>query len=352
MTAAQCLPPDEAGLAHAVSLLRAGQLVAFPTETVYGLGADAGQPEAVRQIFQVKGRPADHPVIVHIAEGADPLLWAAEWPPLARQLADTFWPGPLTLIVKRRAGVSDLVTGGQDTVGLRCPAHPVALALLKAFGGGIAAPSANRFGRISPTCAGHVLEELGDRIDLVIDGGDAPVGIESTIIDVSRGYPVLLRPGDLCATDIERVIGQRLARPDAQAPRVSGSLDSHYAPQRGLQLVAAPALPDWLSTLSLTGAQPVALLAWTDEVIRAADALGMRCMAADALQAAESLADIPAAGVCIALPGDPHALAHHLYAALRWADHLPVRSIVAELPPASAQWEGIADRLRRAAAGH
>ncbi|MEK7737911.1 MAG: L-threonylcarbamoyladenylate synthase, partial [Pseudomonadota bacterium] len=219
-----------AQIAHAVTLLRAGELVAFPTETVYGLGADAANPAAVAKIFAAKGRPADHPLIVHLpsAEALD--AWAREVPESARKLAAAFWPGPLTLILKRQPQVPDAVTGGQDTVGLRVPDHPLALALLKAFDGGrfrgIAAPSANRYGRISPTSAAHVRAELGAAVPLVLDGGDCQVGIESTIVDLSRGTPRLLRPGAIGAADIAHVLGANLDKislehPDASAPRVS-----------------------------------------------------------------------------------------------------------------------------------
>lgn len=339
----RCLPLSDSSLDMAVGMLRAGDVVAFPTETVYGLGADASNPDAVRKIFEAKGRPADHPLIVHLADDADPLQWAAEWHPLAQALSDVFWPGPLTLIVPRRDGVSSLVTGGQSTVGLRCPGHAGAQALLKAFGGALAAPSANRFGRISPTRASHVMEELSGRIPLVLDGGDADVGIESTIIDVSRGFPVLLRPGDLNPAHIEQVIGQRLARPDAQAPRVSGSLESHYAPQRRLQLFDPRILADLLSSLALTGGLPVAVLAWSDVALDAAVAAGL---------VPEGMGAVPGKpGVCMRLPADVHAVAHHLYAALRWADHQPVRAILCEQAPSLPEWEGVADRLRRASAG-
>lgn len=370
----RCLPLNDASVQAAVELLLAGELVAFPTETVYGLGADATQPDAVRKIFQAKGRPADHPLIVHIADGDDPLRWAAQWSELAQRLADVFWPGPLTLIVPRREGVSDLLTGGQNTVGIRCPGHAGAQALLSALraagGGSIAAPSANRFGRISPTLASHVMEELGGRIPLVLDGGDANVGIESTIIDVSRGYPVLLRPGDLSAQAIENVLGQRVARPDAQAPRVSGSLESHYAPQRTLRQVPASAMDDVLHGCSLTGAFPVVVLGWSPAVIQAAAANGLQAVSRELLgdadmnpqtdmtsAAAEGRYFIGSsltegAGLYMPLSDDVHELAHDLYAALRWADHQPVRAILIEQPPASPEWEGLADRLRRASAGH
>jgi L-threonylcarbamoyladenylate synthase len=240
-------------IARAAALLRAGELVAFPTETVYGLGADARNPEAVAKVFAAKGRPADHPLIVHLAS-ADALdAWATDIPAYARKLARSLWPGPLTLILKKQRRVPDAVTGGQDTVGLRVPAHPLALQLLQAFAGadngGIAAPSANRFGRISPTTAQHVRDEfqlaLGDRVVMVLDGGPCDVGIESTIVDCSRGGPVLLRPGAISAGRIAAVCGrfpvsagQPSAPNEAPVPRASGTLAAHYAPSTPLLLVS------------------------------------------------------------------------------------------------------------------
>ena len=205
-------------LDEAVAVLKRGGLVAFPTETVYGLGADAGNPAAIGKLYAAKGRPADHPVIVHVAGMANLDEWAREISPIARRLAQRFWPGPLTLILKRVPGVSDAVTGGQDTVGLRIPSHPVAHALLEKFGGGIAAPSANRFGRVSATLAEHVRREFGDAVDFVFDGGECDVGIESTIVDATGAAPVLLRPGHITARDIEQAAGIALAAPTLTLP--------------------------------------------------------------------------------------------------------------------------------------
>src|SRR5690606_3795458 len=242
-------------LQHAAALLKAGELVAFPTETVYGLGADATNPAAVARIFAAKGRPSNHPVIVHVRDKDDAARWAAALPRAAHVLMDRFWPGPLTLILARAAGVPDAVTGGQDTVGLRCPDHPVAQALLQAFAdaggsGALAAPSANRFGRISPTTAQHVASEFGDQVPLVLDAGACQVGIESTILDLSRGRPVLLRPGHVGAAELQDALGETVWLPDGRAavqemtaqdraadpgvpsdtrtPRVSGALAAHY----------------------------------------------------------------------------------------------------------------------------
>ena len=325
--------PAEADYARAVELLRAGELVAFPTETVYGLGADAANPAAVAKIFAAKGRPADHPLIVHLA-GHDAVdHWAEQVPDAAWELMETFWPGPLTLILKKQAWVPSTVTGGQDTVGLRVPGHPVALELLRRFAAlagehaGIAAPSANRFGRISPTSAAHVREELGDRIQLILDGGPCKVGIESTIVDCSRGEPVILRPGHIAPAHLEAVLGRRPAIEIASgAPRVSGSLAAHYAPQTPMRLIAGQRLLDYLN---------------------AQRHKGDRCGVIGHSQP-------PQAGMphlWRMLPADPVGYAHDLYAALREMDHAGVSAIVVEALPEEPAWAAVADRLRRAVAG-
>lgn len=322
---------DPAEIARAVELLKAGELVGIPTETVYGLGADAANPLAVAKIFAAKGRPADHPLIVHIP-GADFIeRWAVDIPDLAWELAEDFWPGPLTLILKRAPGVPDVVTGGQDTVGLRVPGHPVALELLRAFAaaggsGGIAAPSANRFGRISPTTAAHVREELGDAVALVLDGGPCVVGIESTIIDLSSGRPVLLRPGHITPAAIEAVCGLRPEAPTAAAPRASGTLEAHYAPLTPMRRVDGARLAQFLNAMRHSG---------------------RRCGVLAHSQP-------PQAGVPHAwkmLPAEPVGYAHDLYAALRELDHAGVDLIVVEAIPETLQWQAVADRLRRALAG-
>jgi L-threonylcarbamoyladenylate synthase len=256
------MTPSDADYERAVDLLRAGELVAIPTETVYGLGADAANPAAVAKIFAAKGRPADHPLIVHLA-GHDAVdHWAEQVPAVAWELMETFWPGPLTLILKKQAWVPDAVTGGQDTVGLRVPGHPVALELLRRFAAvagehaGIAAPSANRFGRISPTTAEHVREELGDRVPLILDGGPCAVGIESTIVDCSRGEPVILRPGHISAAHLEAVSGvQPRLVAGGGTPRVSGALEAHYAPQTPLRMVAGESLLDFINAQRIAGAR-------------------------------------------------------------------------------------------------
>jgi L-threonylcarbamoyladenylate synthase len=309
---------------EAARRLHAGDLVAFPTETVYGLGADAANPAAVAKIFALKGRPGDHPLIVHFADPLAVAQWAREVPPAAMTLAARFWPGPLTIILRKSPRVPGAVTGGQDTVGLRCPAHPVALDLLREFArigsGAVAAPSANRFGHVSPTTAQHVREEFGGDL-MVVDGGACDVGLESTIVDLSRGAPVLLRPGAITRRDIEAVLGVAPATRDAAAPRAPGTLDAHYAPRTALVVVDAAAV----------GAQ-----------------------AASADVAVLALRDKPAdakAVVWIAAHADPARYGHDLYANLRALDRSGARRIVVEAPPQLAAWEAVNDRLGRAAAG-
>ncbi|UCV12324.1 threonylcarbamoyl-AMP synthase [Dechloromonas denitrificans] len=327
------MTPSDADFERAVALLQGGELVGLPTETVYGLGADAANPAAVAKIFAAKGRPADHPLIVHLA-GHDAVdHWAEQVPAVAWELMETFWPGPLTLILKKQAWVPDAVTGGQDTVGLRVPGHPVALELLRRFAAvaglhaGIAAPSANRFGRISPTSAAHVAEELGDRIPLILDGGPCKVGIESTIVDCSRGEPVVLRPGHISPEHLQAVLGRCPNIETASgAPRVSGSLAAHYAPQTPMRLVAGERLLDFLNAQRHKG-----------------DTCGVI-----------SHSQPPQAGMphpWRMLPADPVGYAHDLYAALRDMDHANVSLIAVEALPASPDWAAVSDRLRRAVAG-
>lgn len=325
-------PIDAAAVMLAARKLEQGGLVAFPTETVYGLGGDAENPAAIAAIYAAKGRPANHPVIVHVSPEADIGYWAAEVPVEARRLIASFWPGPLTLILKRAPHIPDAVAGGQDSVGLRCPSHPVAQALLREFRGGrggIAGPSANKFGHVSPTNAAHVREEFGgdadSLVDYILDGGQSEVGIESTIVDLSRiatHGPVLLRPGHISADQIAAVLGTAPASPDAAAPRASGTLDAHYAPNTPVVQVAAAELATVLAKLDAAG-QRVALIFRTEDRRRTAFAQAM--------------------------PHDAHAYAHDLYAALRDMDHTGADIIVVEALPATAEWQGVNDRLRRAA---
>lgn len=323
---------SEHDYAHAVELLTAGELVAFPTETVYGLGADAANPAAVAKIFSAKGRPADHPLIVHVAGHDWVEQWAQDVPDVAWELMETFWPGPLTLILKKQSWVPDAVTGGQDTVGLRVPGHPVALELLRRFAasgakGGIAAPSANRFGRISPTTAAHVQEELGTALPLVLDGGPCQVGIESTIVDCSRAEPVVLRPGHIAPAHLQAVLGRLPAIETAEgAPRVSGSLAAHYAPRTPMRLVAPERLLDLLNAMRHSGRHCAVI----------------------------SHSQPPQAGmphVWKMLPADATGYAHDLYAALRELDHAEAELIVVEALPETSDWAAVNDRLRRAVAG-
>jgi L-threonylcarbamoyladenylate synthase len=310
----------------AIAVLRAGGLVAFPTETVYGLGADAANAAAVRGIFAAKGRPATHPVIVHLGDAAQVPGWAREIPAAARKLAGAFWPGPLTLVLRRASGVSDVVTGGQDTVALRVPAHPVARRLLARFGGGIAAPSANRHGRVSATTAEHVRSEFGDAVTCVLDGGAADVGIESTIVDLSGARATLLRPGGIAAESVARALGEALASPTADAPRAPGTLAAHYAPRTPLMLIEGDLALELAASLARQG-QRVAVLAFSAQQ------------------------PVTPGLAWIAAPADPSGYAHDLYASLRRLDEAGCGTIVVERPPQSPDWAAINDRLARAAAG-
>ena len=301
---------------RAAQILRTGGLVAFPTETVYGLGADAASEKAVARLYAVKRRPVDHPVIVHFASAANAFSWAREVPEAAKKLAARFWPGPLTLILKRSALAGDFVTGGQDTVGLRVPSHPVAQQLLKDFSGSIAAPSANRFGKVSPTTAAHVREDLGKDVDLVLEGGSSEVGIESTIVDLSRGAAVLLRPGHISLEELERVVGP-VQQGSATSPRHSGGLERHYAPRTPARLVPAHALDR-----EIAKGKSVAVLAFSrpDERV----------------------------DFWLRMPREPGAYAQRLYAALRELDSADCEQILVEAPPESPEWAAVRDRLKRA----
>ena len=313
-------------LARAAAALRAGELVAFPTETVYGVGADASRAEAVRKIFSAKGRPADHPVIVHLYDTVELAKWARVVPGDARKLAAAFWPGPLTVVLPRTADVNDAVTGGQDTVGIRVPSHPVARALLSEFGGAIAAPSANRFGRISPTTAQHVADDLGDAVAMILDGGPCAVGIESTIVAFTGGEPTLLRPGAIGVADLARVLGRSPRAPTSCAPRAPGTLAAHYAPKTPATLVAPGALHAELEQL-----------AERDEVIAVL---------------ARTVARPPEfSDMWINAPADAAAFAHDLYANLRALDQANADAILIEAPPADDEWLAIRDRLERATRG-
>lgn len=323
----------DASVQAAARALQQGQLLGLPTETVYGLAADSDNDAAVAQIFAAKGRPANHPLIVHVADAAAITRYAQAVPVFAQQLIDAFWPGPLTLILPRLPQAAQASTGGQDSVGLRCPSHPVAHAVLQACQQldppvwGVSAPSANKFGRVSPTTAQHVATEFGDEL-LVLDGGACEVGIESTIVDCTRGVPVLLRPGAITRDDIERACGTRpLSKEElpAQAPRASGTLLAHYAPNAKVRLMDAGQLQ---SALDLLGPEGRHIAVYHRSPLRSASrAIHLRAMPDDAL-----------------------ATARELFGTLRDFDELGVRLIWIETPPDSADWEGVRDRLQRAAA--
>jgi L-threonylcarbamoyladenylate synthase len=326
---------DPAAIASAAAQLVAGELVAFATETVYGLGARADDDVAVARIFAAKGRPADHPLIVHVHSAAQALAFAERITPAAQRLMDAFWPGPLTLILPRRADRGRAAAGGQDSIGLRVPSHPVALALLTAAArwgvAGVAAPSANRFGRVSPTTAAHVVQELGTALT-VLDGGPCSVGIESAIVDCTRAQPALLRPGQLGRDVLQAALGTEpgfeFVAPDALSPRASGRLASHYAPSAPVSLMQAVALRHRLQG-GPTGAGGV--VGVYSRVLSQADLAFARV-------------------VFRPMPQDPAAVAHELFAVLRELDEAGVSAIWVEQPPPGPAWDGVRDRLQRAAA--
>jgi L-threonylcarbamoyladenylate synthase len=309
---------------RAVDILRAGGLVALPTETVYGLAADAGNELAVRRIFAVKGRPSTHPLIVHLWSAAQVLTWADDVSPLAQRLADAFWPGPLTLVFRRTPHASDAVTGGQDTVALRVPSHPLAHAVLAAFGGGLAAPSANRFGKVSPTTAAHVREDLGGEVDLILDGGPAEVGVESTIVDVSGAEPAILRPGGVPKEALEAVARHPLPLRTGGDVRAPGMLPSHYAPRAGVLPVSGAEAGLRAQALGAQGRR-VAVLG----------ASGLR---------------LPAGATLLPVPEDAAGLARVLYARLREVDAGGYDVVLVCVPPAQGLGLAVLDRLARASA--
>lgn len=326
-------PQTNAEIRQAAERLRAGGLVAFPTETVYGLGADAENPQALARLYAVKGRPINHPVIVHLGDPDQLSDWAVDIPAIAYQLAEAFWPGPLTLILKRSSRVPDAVTGGQDTVGIRVPDHPVALALLQAFGGGVAAPSANRFGRLSPTTAAHVRQDLGDDVDCVLDGGACQVGVESTIVAFQAGQPVILRPGMITAGQIEAVLSTAMDSPQSVSrseksgstvSRAPGTLASHYAPRTPVRLKTADEIR---VVLSLSDGRKVGVLSFSRSAMTQAEAW-------------------------VSMPDEPDAYARVLYGNLRELDGLGLSEIWVERVPQEGAWAAVSDRLQRAAFGN
>ncbi len=335
-------------IAAAAQTLRAGGLVGLPTETVYGLAADADNATAVAQIFATKGRPTDHPLIVHVAAFDGGMSgvghYCTQVPAFAQQLMTAFWPGPLTLILPRRDGVGAAAAGGHNTIGVRCPAHPVAQALLAALRRpaagepevwGLAAPSANRFGRVSPTTAAHVASELGDDL-LVLDGGACDVGIESTIIDCTRGAPVLLRPGGITSLQVEQACGRKLISNEELAaqqqitPRASGTLESHYAPNARVRLMDAKALQAAIDML----ADPLSTTRGTPTI---------------AVYARAKLKNVSNQIVLRTMPGTAAVAAHELFSILRELDTTGVKLIWVETPPDGLEWDGVRDRLTRAA---
>ncbi len=325
-----------AAVAMAAQALKEGKLLGLPTETVYGLAADAEQPDAVARIFTAKGRPSDHPLIVHVVDMADAEHFAAQLPTFARQLMRAFWPGPLTVIVPRAEGVAASAAGGNPSVGLRCPSHPVAQAVLRACRAlgvrGVAAPSANAFGRVSPTTAAHVEAEFGKSVGLLtLDGGPCDVGIESTIVDCTRGVPVLLRPGGLTRQQLEAACGTRLSTPDevdspeAKAPKASGTLEAHYAPNAPVRMMDAKTLQTALDVLG-TDASGIAVWARSPLKVKSPRLLSRR------------------------MPDDAAAAAQQLFAMLRSFDDQGCKLIWIETPPATEDWAGVRDRLQRACA--
>lgn len=315
-------------IACAAARLRAGGVVAFPTETVYGLGADALNPDAVARIFAIKRRPENHPLIVHLPDVSYLESWARDIPRAAYRLAEKFWPGPLTLILKRARIVPDNVTGGQDSVGLRVPGHTVALALLEEFGGAIAAPSANRFGHVSPTTAQHVREELGDEVDMILDGGPCRVGLESTIVSLLDARPLILRPGAISRAQLTAALGVEVALggADEKRLRAPGLLAAHYAPATPMHIVPRERLEQQTRAL-LAQAKRVAVIAYTQHT------------------------ELAQAHYYFLSP-DPVVYAHDLYATLRAADAARHDVLLIEAVPEDEAWLAVRDRLTRAAQAH
>jgi L-threonylcarbamoyladenylate synthase len=354
---------DPGAVERAAQLLAAGELLAFPTETVYGLGARADDDAAVARIFAAKGRPADHPLIVHVAHPTDAAAFTSQLSPRAQRLIDAFWPGPMTIIVRRADGVASAAAGGHATLGLRCPAHPIAQTLLAACRRlgvpGVAAPSANRFGRVSPTRAAHVIAEFGDTL-AVLDGGDCAIGIESSIVDCSGPHAVLLRPGVTTRERIEAVLGETLHDADESAPRAPGSLAAHYAPQAKLRIMSTAVLETALQMLRdhpqadvirrpPQGPRKGPFVALADEQS------GKATFAHEQpLKLAVYSRSLPAGSapgfMHQRMPSRPEAAAHELFATLREFDANGVQIIWVEEPPAGPEWDGIRDRLQRAAA--
>ncbi|HEY2585737.1 MAG TPA: L-threonylcarbamoyladenylate synthase [Tepidisphaeraceae bacterium] len=328
------LPTEQSVLLHAVSVLRGGHVVAFPTETVYGLGADATNAEAVHRIFAAKGRPSTNPLIVHVSDSHIAKRYAKHWPPAAEALARRFWPGPLTLVVPKGDAIVPEVTAGRETVGIRAPDHPVALELLRAFDGPVAAPSANRSNRVSPTTAGHVRRDLGDRVDLILDGGPCRVGIESTVLDLTGLRPVILRPGAVTREQIEAVVGpvevfqgHMHASDAAHSP---GQQVIHYSPRTAAYRFPtgdAALVRRWMDQHA--DERAIVLLPGSRELSDVDDVASPRVQTVE-------------------MPADAEGYARELYAALHEADDSGVSAIFVQMPPDAPQWAAVRDRLMRA----
>ncbi|MCC6241604.1 MAG: threonylcarbamoyl-AMP synthase [Gemmatimonadaceae bacterium] len=334
--------PDAQLLAEAARLLDRGELVAFPTETVYGLGADALNADAVARIFAAKGRPAWNPVIVHVADISAARAVTASWPPSAQRLAEKFWPGPLTLVLPKHARIPDVVSAGLDAVAVRVPAHPVALALLRAFGRPIAAPSANRFTQLSPTTAAHVVNSLGDRVQLIIDGGPCEVGIESTVIDLAGDVPTILRPGVISREQLEQALGAtvRIASPPARAgTNDAASAPDVGTPQRSPGMAARHYAPQATVWLLHPGNR--------DELVDAMTTWNAKGPIVALLRSLSLGQGSP--HTVVAMPEEPRDYARALYAALHAADATAASLVIVEQPPDSDAWAGVRDRLTRAA---
>lgn len=322
---------SDSEISLAVEVLRRGGLVAFPTETVYGLGADATNPAAVARVFAAKGRPATNPLIIHVADESVARRYARRWPAAAAKLAGAFWPGPLTIIVPRRRTIADAATAGLATAGFRCPDHPLALEMLRRFGGAVAAPSANRSTRVSPTTARHVREELGDKVDFILDGGPCSVGIESTVLDLSGDRPVILRPGAITAARIESMIGPvEIARPGASAgpARSPGQQRRHYAPAAltcRFQAAGAARAARWCGLHA-----------------------DRRCAVLAISTATAFARALPARHALLRMPSSPAAYARMLYSTLRRLDRRGIEVILIELPPRGPEWLAVRDRIMRA----
>jgi L-threonylcarbamoyladenylate synthase len=310
---------------EAAAILSQGGLVAFPTETVYGLGADAKNPDAIARVFAAKGRPKSHPLIVHVASWALVEEWARDIPKEAFLLAQSYWPGPLTLILKKQKHVLDILTGGQDTIGLRIPRHPIALELLHVFGDGIAAPSANQFTRISPTTALAVQQELGAHVDVILDGGECEVGLESTIVDLSSDKPRILRPGMILVTDLAQILEQPVVAisPESSSVRTAGMCELHYAPRTKTKLISS----DQLTSLAVDNLPAVVIYCSNFVVPKQENVTYIR------------------------MPNDAKSYAHQLYQTLREADQANVELLLIECVPEGGEWEAIRDRLKKAAGG-